>query len=308
MIFDSLMAASQRLSVSVETLAALGAQLRLQQEGLDGDPRVRALLNEIGRSVDPQLLEDVDTHHRAAAFALIQTIFRQALDLLENPARNPGWSYKDPDILQSQGQVSRLIVRGIETMAAQRPELSATLGRPGAFLDVGTGVGWLAIEAARSWPALRVVGIDPWEPALTLARQNVAQSGVAERVELRSQGVELLDDEATFTLAWLPGPFVAAEIANRAVERVHRALVPGGWLIFGLNPPPPGSLEQALASLRVVRSGGYPWTSREVEEKLRTHRFEQIEVYSPAPPILFVVGRRRVSPEYPHNDISQNAH
>jgi len=33
------------LSVSVETLAALGAGLRLRQEGLDGDPRVRALLS-----------------------------------------------------------------------------------------------------------------------------------------------------------------------------------------------------------------------------------------------------------------------
>ena len=60
---------------------------------------------------------------------LIWTIFRQALDLLENPTRAPGWSYQDPDILQSQGQVSRLIVRGIDAMAAQRPELSATLRR-----------------------------------------------------------------------------------------------------------------------------------------------------------------------------------
>ena len=98
------MAAVQRLSVSVETLAALGAQLRLQQEGLVGDPRVRSLLNEIDRAVDPQLLENVDSHQQAAALALIQTIFRQALDLLENPARVPGWSYQDPDILQSQGR------------------------------------------------------------------------------------------------------------------------------------------------------------------------------------------------------------
>jgi SAM-dependent methyltransferase len=292
----------------VEAVAALGGRLRVQHEGLDADPRVRSLLDEIARAVDPQLIEDVDTHHQAAALYLIQTIFRQALDLLENPSREPGWSHRDPDILQSQGQVSRLIVRWIGTMAAQRPELRESLGRPGAFLDVGTGVGRLAIEAAYSWPALRVVGVDPWEPALTLARENLAESGGAERVELRSQRVEQLDDEATFTLARLPGLFIAVEIADRALERVYRALVPGGWLIFGLNPPAPGALAEALASLRIVCSGGYPWTSKEVEEKLRAHRFEQIEVYSPAPPIFFVVGRRPVSPEYPHNDISQNAH
>jgi predicted RNA methylase len=96
------------------------------------------------------------------------------------------------------------------------------------FLDIGTGSGWLAIEAALSWPALRVVGVDPWEPALVLARRNLAQSGVAERVELRAQHVELLMDEAAFTVAWLPGPFIAAEIADRVLDRLRCALALGG--------------------------------------------------------------------------------
>jgi SAM-dependent methyltransferase len=297
MSFESLMAASQRLSVSVEALAALGAQLRLQQDGLDADSRVRTLLHDVANALDPQLLESVDTHQQAAALALLQTIFRQALDLFENPARPPGWSYQDPVVLESQGQVSRLIVRGIESMAAQRPDLNVTLHRPGAFLDVGTGVGWIAIEAARSWPALRVVGLDPWEPALTLARKNIAQSGVAERVELRSERVEQLDEKAKFTLAWLPGPFIATEIADRALECVHRALVPGGWVIFGLNAPARGPLEEALAGLRIIRSGGHPWTPKQTEEKFEAHGFEQIEVYSPVPPILLVVGRRAAPSE-----------
>jgi len=133
---------------------------------------------------------------------------------------------------------------------------------------------------------LRVVAADPWEPALTLARQNLAQSGVAERVELRSQRVEQFEEATTFIVAWLPGPLIAGEIADRALERVYCGSVPGGWLVFGFNPPPHGRLEEALASLRIVRSCGYPWTPREVEEKLQEHGFEQIEGYSPAPPIL----------------------
>jgi precorrin-6B methylase 2 len=242
--------------------------------------------------VDPQLLEGVERHQLEAALALIQTTFRQALDLLENPERVPGWSYQDPDVLQSQGRLSRLNVHWIEAIAAQRPELSEVLRQPGAFLDVGTGVGWLAIEAARSWPALRVVGIDPWEPALTLAQKNLAQSGRLERVELRHQRVEQLEETATFTLAWVPGPFISAEVVDRALERVRCALAPGGWLIFGFYPLPAAPLEHALTCLRIVRSGGYPWTSQEVEERLRALVFEQIEVYSPAPPVVHVVARR----------------
>ena len=292
MSFESLMAASRRLSVSVETLAALGAQLRFLQNGLDGDARVRALLTDVVRAVDPQLLEGLERQQQETALALIQTIFRQALDLLENPERVPGWSYEDPDILQSQGQPSWLIVHWIEAIAAQRPELSEVLRRPGAFLDVGTGVGSLAFEAARSWPALRVVGIDPWEPALTLARKNLARSGLAERVELRPQRVERLEDTATFTLAWVPGPFISAEVVDRALEHVRCALAPGGWLIFGFYPIPSAPLGQALARLRILRSGGHPWTSKEVEEKLRALAFERIELYTPAPPIVLAIAQR----------------
>jgi SAM-dependent methyltransferase len=161
-----------------------------------------------------------------------------------------------------------------------------------AFLDVGTGVGWLAIEAARSWPAVRVVGIDSWEPALALARKNLSLSGIVERVELRSQRVEHLADERAFILAWLPGPFIPADIAAIALERIHRALAPGGWLIFGLHPQPPTALGQALANLRMVRGGGHPWTTNEVEERLDAHGFEWIEARSPFPPIMFVLGQR----------------
>lgn len=60
MSFESLMAVLQRLTVSVETLAALGAQLRFLQNGLEGDSRMRALLNDVVRVIDPRLLEDVE--------------------------------------------------------------------------------------------------------------------------------------------------------------------------------------------------------------------------------------------------------
>jgi hypothetical protein len=102
------------------------------------------------------------------------------IELMENCEHKPGWVHRDPVIFQSiECRRARPIrfdaphdhARHIPLRydAARTPELSSTLQRPGAFLDVGTGVGGLAIEAARVWPALRVVGIDQWEPALALA-------------------------------------------------------------------------------------------------------------------------------------------
>jgi SAM-dependent methyltransferase len=292
MSFESLMTKCETLKSSMEALAAIGAELRLRREKLSGDSRVRPLLHEVVNQIDPELLDDLNANQEEAALALIQTSFGQAIDLMENPAQAPGWNYEDPVVLESQGQLSRLIVRGINMLATQRPDISATLRQPGAFLDVGTGVGWIAIEAARSWPTLRVVGIDSWEPALTLGHKNLSQSGVAERVELRPQRIEHLDDEKTFTLAWLPGPFIPGEIVDRALERIHRALAPGGWLIFGFNPHPPSALGTALTNLRIVRGGGHPWTTKQVEERLGAFGFERVEAFSPSPPIMFVLGRR----------------
>ena len=288
-----MMAEIRRLGVSVEALAALGADLRLLQDGDgSGDPQVRALLRDAVRAIDPRWLDCIDTQQAALALAFVQTVFRQALDLLDNPVRAPGWRYRDPAVLQAQGQLSRQVARGIDALASQRPKLSAMLLRPGAVLDVGTGVGWLAIELARAWPALRVVGLDPWEPALALARQNVGVSGLADRIELRTQRVEELDEAGAFALAWLPGPFIGREIACSALARVQRALVPGGWLIFGLNPAPADPVEQALESLRTARGGGHAWTLEEVAERLLAFDFEQIEVFSPALPIRFIVAQR----------------
>ena len=225
------MAEWQKLSLHAEALAALGAELRLRCDGLEGDPQVRPLLQDVAHRINPELFDDLNPNQQRTALTLIQMSLRQAVDLLENPARAPGWRIEDPAMLDAQGQASRLLVHNIETMAAQRPEFGATLNEPGVFLDVGTGVGWLAIEAARSWPALRVVGIDLWEPALKLAHENLAQSRLNERIEFRLQSVEQLDEHAVYTLAWLPGPFIAQDRVTTALQRINRALAPG-WLAF----------------------------------------------------------------------------
>jgi SAM-dependent methyltransferase len=292
MSFDSLIATSQRLNTSVEALAALAAELRIRQEGLAADPVVRRLLQQIVEQIEPRLLNDIDPQQAGTALAFIQAFFRQATDLLENPARPPGWAFDDPVVLQAQGQASRLVVRTIEMLAAQRPAVAELLRRPGAFLDVGSGVGWLAIEAARTWPAMKIVGIDPWEPAMALARKNLAEHGMTQRVELRSQSVEQLQDRDAFTLAWLAGPFIARQNVALALRNVHRALVPDGWLVFGLYQPPPSPLGQALTNLRIVRSGGHPWSAQEAEQQMNAVGYQQVETFPTGTPILMVVGSR----------------
>jgi SAM-dependent methyltransferase len=291
---DPLMKNVHRLRVSVEALAALGATLLLQRGDLEPDPRVGACLQEVLHAIDPQLAEGVG-HRADYARHLVEIVFRQSVELLQHPEHVPGWRHRDPAILQSQGQVSRLIIHGIDDLAAQRPELRAILRGSGTFLDVGTGAGWLTLEAARVWPRLHIVGIDIWEPALALARSNVAASDFGERIELRLEAVERLNQRATYALAWFPGSFIPAETTRQALERIHQALIPGGWVVFALWAPSADPLEAAVAKLRIVRSGGHPWIATEVVDCLRAAGFVGIEALLPGvpgSPIAFVLGRR----------------
>lgn len=299
MTVDPLMNSVHRLSISVEALAALGAALQLQRSDAAADPRVHACLRDVLHAIDPQLTEHRLGNRTDYAKPLIETVFRQSLDLLHNPERVPGWRHLDPMILQSQGQVSRLIVHSIDELAEQRADLRGILRGSGTFLDVGTGAGWLALEAARIWPRLRIVGIDVWEPALALARDNVAASDHGERIELRSQAVERLEEPETYALAWFPGPFIPAEVTPAALEHIHHALLPGGWLIFALWVPSADPLAAAVANLRIVRSGGHPWTAAEAVANLRAAGFVAIEVLPPGvpgSPVAFVLGQRSGQP------------
>lgn len=163
MSFESLMGTTQRLSASMGALAALGAELRLRRDAASAHPQTRQLLQEIVHGIDPNLLNGISPDQEAIALAVIRVGFHQAVDLLDDPARAPGWLHEDPAVLQTIGQLSRRNVHQINAFAAMRPSLKETIERSGTFLDIGTGVGWLAIEAARMWPRMKVVGIDIWD-------------------------------------------------------------------------------------------------------------------------------------------------
>jgi tRNA A58 N-methylase Trm61 len=139
--------------------------------------------------------------------------------------------------------------------------------------------------------------LDIWEPSLQLARANIATTGMHERVVLRKQSIVDLDDKEAFAVVWYPSPFLSLDIAPAAMENAYHALVPGGWLVFGLFAAQPDPLGEALMALRTVRCGGYPWKVPEVEERLLRLGFEEIETLTQSVSTL-VVGRKPVKRNY----------
>jgi precorrin-6B methylase 2 len=289
MQFQEFQAELRRMGDVARGLAAIGAALRLRQGKIEAHPDIDARLADVIAALLPDGLDWLDQDQISTALALVNFAMEEARDLFEKPDRPPGWVVRDPAMLQAQGQTSRNVVGRIVALAAERPALAATL--TGRFLDVGTGVGAIALEAAARCPPLAVVGLDIWEPALALARVNVAASPDAARIEIRAQDVTCLDEMAAYTLAWLPAPFLSQEVAQAALDRLAAALARGGYLVVGLYLPPADPTGAALAALRLIRSGGHVWDSAAMAAELRSRGFIEVETCTGPPGVTFVLGR-----------------
>jgi hypothetical protein len=136
---------------------------------------------------------------------------------------------------------------------------------------------------ARTWPRLAVVGIEPWPPALELARANVRAAGLDGRVELRAESGERLSDEARYDLGWIPSLFIAESVLDAVIAGVYRALRAGAWLILPVLRAEEGSLAGSVVRLRAALWGGSALTLGEAAARLAAAGFIDLQSFGTAP-------------------------
>jgi 2-polyprenyl-3-methyl-5-hydroxy-6-metoxy-1,4-benzoquinol methylase len=284
---------------STAILAALGAVLNAQVTGTPLDPTLQTRIDEV---LDALELDGVTEGMSAADLKriLAEIRFNMLLDakLLFHPTRCLAWTHTETEILQTGGEVSAGFADVLrQTIVPRLDGLEQRLGSPdGSFLDVGVGVAGLSIAMARLWPSLSVVGIDPWAPSLALARESVRSAGLSDRIQLREQAVEDLSDTNAFDLAWIPSAFMPEKVIPTACEHVHRALRPGGWLLFAMAHPGTDPVTASLVRLRTVLWGGYVMTPSQVERLLSQTGFVGVRTL-PSPPgaIVALIAARRMA-------------
>lgn len=292
-----LKAAIPMLSVA-EAAAAVGASLRLRREDRQVAPELRARLDAVLDAVGIRdAVDGLQAHESLALLGIVEGFLTQAADFVAEPGRSV-WDHDDARILSAQGHTSVLVAGALRGFIVPSigGDLAQRLDEPGgSFLDVGSGVAALAIAMCRIWPSLRVVGVDSWPPAMTLAREAVTTAGLEERVELHEGTIESLDMTDRFDLAWIPTFFIAAPALTPALERVHAAMRPGGWVTLGLYARPGDPFADALADLRTVRHGGTLITPQDAAQLLEDAGFGDVAVHFDAEwklPLVFVAGRR----------------
>jgi 2-polyprenyl-3-methyl-5-hydroxy-6-metoxy-1,4-benzoquinol methylase len=291
---DQVMRSAARLGSSLEALAALAAYLRVETEQLAVDPRVHDLLRAVALEVlgeEP----DLTRAQGAPVVGMTRALLAQSAELVADPGRAAGWTPDDDALLQGIGRMSAPIAGVIAGASGDLDGLANALQAPGAaVLDVGTGTGWLAIALAQAFPAASVVGIDIYERALALARQNVAAAGLADRIELRIEDASRLVAGDTYDAIWLPMPFLPRDTVPSIMAAAVAALRPGGWLLPGTFAGPPDALSRLLVDLRTVRAGGHPWDGADLVDEMTRHGVDdahEVERTWTAPVRLYA-GRR----------------
>lgn len=144
--------------------------------------------------------------------------------------------------------------------------------------------------------SLRVLGIDPNETALNFARQNVAEAGLDDRIELRRLRMHDLGETESFDLAWVPVMFLDPATVADGLHRVHEALRRGGWLIVGTVAAQGKGIQPKVLKLMSLLFSGGLLLSEEVAEMLQQAGYEGVKVL-PAPPGLpnrTIVARRPI--------------
>jgi predicted O-methyltransferase YrrM len=170
-----------------------------------------------------------------------------------------GWTHTDERLLQAQGATSAGAVDDVEREVL--PQLTGLRGRlasgDAVLLDAGAGVAAVTIAFCRRHPRLRAVALEPHDEARRLAERNVADAGLASRIEVRGDRVEELAAREQFDLVWLPGNFLGPDVLPAALAAVRTAMRPGGWLL-NASLGSPGDDHRAVAGrLReVLWSGG----------------------------------------------------
>lgn len=141
--------------------------------------------------------------------------------------------YDDPAFFAGYSRLGRSVA-GLDG-AAEWPALRALLPqlRGLRVLDLGCGFGWFC-RWVRAAGAMQVLGIDVSENMLARARADTDDPAIA----YRRANLEAIDlPSGAFDLAFSSLAFHYLENLEGLLSQIHRALVPGGHLVFSAEHP-----------------------------------------------------------------------
>ncbi|MCC2112702.1 MAG: class I SAM-dependent methyltransferase [Hyphomicrobiales bacterium] len=134
------------------------------------------------------------------------------------------------------------------------PEVVEKLNNGGRVLDVGCGVGRVAIAIAKAFPDAHVVGLDPDEESIRRAREAATEAGIADNIEFVAAVTCELQSAEPFDLVTAFDCVHDFSMPQQTLTEIKSLLHPAGTL-FIVEPKAADRLEDNVHSLGAVYYG-----------------------------------------------------
>jgi ubiquinone/menaquinone biosynthesis C-methylase UbiE len=112
-------------------------------------------------------------------------------------------------------------------MAYLEPSIQAP-----TVVDLGSGPGLLGIEIGKLQPRARIIGVDPSNEMLQIARENAARAGLSNYDARQGTAEEIPLESGCSDLVISQSSFHEWEDPHRGLAEIYRVLGPGGSLIL----------------------------------------------------------------------------
>jgi 2-polyprenyl-3-methyl-5-hydroxy-6-metoxy-1,4-benzoquinol methylase len=181
-------------------------------------------------------LTDPDSPYSIAplcrSFAAIGATLPKIVDAFRT-GEGVSWVHYGRDMTEAQGDFNRPWLRG--SLATEYlpsiADINERLSGGATVADVACGVGWAGISVAQAYPNVTVDGFDRDESAITIARVNAAEAGVADRVNHSVEDVGDLLLDGVYDLAVIVEAIHDMSAPVGVLSSIRRMLTPGGTLI-----------------------------------------------------------------------------
>jgi hypothetical protein len=236
--------------------------------------------------------EGAKTFRDALRAPLLQTAdFRRRI--MSGTLSLEGWTHTDGAIIEAQGALTRLWATKALPKLRFLPGLLARLNAPdAALLDVGAGAAGLSITLCRAFPNLRAVALEPAPQPAAVGERQVSEAELGERILVRRQRVEHLEDHDAFDLAFLPQMFLPDDIMDEATRRVFLALRPGGWLLVAVLAQKGYDLPSSIRRLKNLLWGANSREADVIRPSLTKAGFDPVIQAPASGPIRMICARR----------------
>jgi demethylmenaquinone methyltransferase / 2-methoxy-6-polyprenyl-1,4-benzoquinol methylase len=160
------------------------------------------------------------------------------------PLLEPGTGQMFDRIASRYDLLNRVISLGLDRGWRRRTARALELAPSGCVLDLATGTADLALELAATYPAARVVGLDPASRMLAIGAHKVERRGLGARIELiQGDAASLPFPASSFDACTMAFGIRNMPDRMRVLGEMRRVVRPGGRVaILELTEPSGGWL------------------------------------------------------------------